>query len=242
MIKTMDVTLESNLEDDYEFRLKFIENLKKEISLRLFALKVLFFILLLILVYGPVYLAIYSLSIYVNVLFLGNFNSWVIYYPFIFFLLAIIPIILIFKGILRLNLFFFLLGSIIMIFFDKDYNLWLVKFIGLLIFYKIPENYQKYSKALKNYQTYKESYLELYLLKRTFDISLKNYIFNMIRLLILSYLVLILFELISINLGTEISIVLPLILLPVISLSLFLSPYIFTHVKKYYKENKLPFF
>ncbi len=238
----MDNELQSNLEEDYELRLMYIENLKKSFSFRLLTLKAVFLFLLLILVYEPGYLEFYSLLINSNKIYQGRYNILVVYYPFLFVLLAVIPILMILKGIFRLNLFFFLLGIFLIIFADKDYILWVIKFVSLFIFYKIPENYVKYSKSYNNYLSYKESYMELYTLKRTFDLTLKNYVVNIVRLLILSYTVIILFELISINLGTEVSVVLPLVLLPILTILLFLSPYIFIHVRRYYKKNNLPFF
>jgi len=133
--------------------------------------------------------------------------------------------------------FFFYLGIFLIAIQTSYYYLWIVQFIGLIILYKTSEILVKYSKTLANYQSYEDSYFELYTLKRTFDNTIKRYIINYTRLLILSYSILIVFELFPLKIGLEASVVLPLVLLPVITVALFYSPLIFGSIKKYYAKK-----
>ncbi len=228
----MDKKKQYDLEKNYELRMNYTIHLKRSLNLRISILKLLIIILLFYFVYVPSYINFYDTMLLINNIFAYSFNFVANSYRSISIILFIIPVIFIIRGNLPGRKLFFLIGMINIVFFDKEYNLWILKIIGLILLIKLPEILQKLSKSFKDYESYKGSYFELQSLKNTFDNILKQYFANIVVLTLISYFLFFSFQVISIKIGSETSIVLAIIFLPLIIFTLFNSPEVFTSIRQ----------
>ena len=235
----MDDETKKELDLNYEARLIFIVKLKKEIKNRILILKFIILALLGYFIFVPSYVAFYKLYTFLNITYQGRYNFIVEYYPFAFLLFAIfIVLYILIYSKLPLKTFFFLEGLLIMVIIDTNYSFWIFKFVGLIVLYKTPELLNKMVYSFDNYKSYKEKYIELYTLRNTFDKLVRMYFSYTITLLLTSYVILIIFQSISIHIGLEASVIIPLIILPVITFILFYSPYVFTSIKILYLKKQ----
>ena len=234
----MDDETKKQLDLNYEARIQFIAKLKKDIENRILVLKFVILALLVYFIYVPSYVAFYKLYTFINITYQGRYNFIIEYYPFVFVLIAILIVFyLLIYGNLPFKTFFFLEGLSIMIIVDKNYIFWIFKFVGLIVLYKIPDILKKMVQAYDNYKSYNEKYVELYSLRSTFDTVSKMYFEYIVIFLLGSYVIIMMFESISINIGVEASIIFPLLLIPLIIFILFYSPDMFT-IKRFYLKKQ----
>jgi hypothetical protein len=221
-----------SLEDNYNLKIEFIEKLKYNIRIKIFLLKFLLTLFIIILIYEPTYNILLELLIFINQLYNTRYQFLITNYEIIFYSIFSIPIIiLLLFGFFPFRKIFFVSGFLILIFGEIDMY-WVIKYICLFFLYKIPEIMQKFQNSYKNYSSYKESYIELLSLKNVFDTVLKQYLTLLTILILSSYTLIFLFEILSINIGAKISIFLPLILLPILTVLLYFSPNVSTSLKK----------
>ena len=229
----MDNKTEYKLANDYEFRINFVVKLKRGILIQLYLIKIVLAIILFYLVIEPGYFFLFSIINYLNKGFGYSFDFFVVQYRVIYILFTLILLLFIAKNQFPARRVIFLIGLTILIAYDNQYQLWILKFILLFLLIKLPEVLSKYSKSFDNYKSYKESFIELISLKNSFDSILKNYLINTVLLIILSYFILAIYELISIRIGYEFSVGLVLIVLPILIIGLFYSDQIFSSIKNF---------
>lgn len=222
------------LDDNYELRLDFVAKLKKSISYRLFLIKLILITIMFVLILVPNYFILILFLKFLNVEYLYNYHSILNNVPYLYYLFCLWVLYKMIKGSYPypLRYFFFYDGLLALLIFDSDYLFWIFKFIGLYILLELPLIVEKFAHNLKNY-SYSENYSELLALKNAFDSITTAFIKVILLLLSVSYIIMIVFYLITIKIGLEIAIILPLIFLPILTIVLFLSPEIFTSVKKF---------
>lgn len=225
-----------NLERKFKTKIDFINKIKSGINYKLNLIKFILLFLIIYVIFIPLYIIIinlinnaFSVS-YSNLI----FNSGIIISIILFFIFIAITIF-VFRGNLPYKNIFPIIAFILLLLFDNNFVFWPLKTILIFFLYKLSNLLEIFQTAYNNYSDFSSTYFEILRLDNVIDFALRTQIKIGAFLIGITYALLFIFEISSIDIGFYSSTLISFIILPVSTVLLFNSQIIFKSLKR--KQN-----
>lgn len=204
---------------------KMIKGMKFKFHSKVLILKISIIFLIFYLDILPIYLFLYNSYITIlNVVSLGYlYDAFFVFTPILLILYGLLVIYII-KGkfpFTQINTVLFILSFVFIVGLEPLHIYWPLKIILAFLLYRLIIILEKYNLAFKTYKSYEQSYNELLRVNMVLDIVLRKNYFYALGLILLTYVLLLIFQFFTVDVGTLGAILLTVAVIPLIVFFLF---------------------